>query len=190
MSQLFAHYHANFILQFNTYLAWIIYTFYRHRRELNEYLGSSNEGISQSHFLRMLVLGCFDMFITLPTQVIALVISAMDSAPFRFYNGWAYIHSDWGPNLQPKSLWSTGKWTVFIVHWDEWLYPFFALVFFALFGLTPEARKGYRRFFRMLCRPFGAKHVVITDEVLSEVVFKSGKGADASYTSNSFSVTV
>lgn len=138
----------------------------------------------------MLALGCFDMFITLPIQVIALFISAMDSAPFRFYNGWTYIHSDWGPNLEPQSLWSTSKWTVFIVHWDEWLYPFFALVFFTLFGLTPENRKGYRRFFRVLCRPFGTKHVVITDEVLLEVVFKSGKGADASYTSKSFSATV
>lgn len=169
-------------------IARIIYTFYRHRRELNEYLGSVDEGISQSHFLRMLALGCFDMFITLPIQVIALFISAMDSPPFRFYKGWTYIHSDWGPNLEPKSLWSTSKWTVFIVHWDEWLYPFFALVFFTLFGLTPEARKGYRRLFRVLCRPFRAKQEAIAEEVFSDIVFKSGKGIGASYTSNSFSV--
>lgn len=97
--------------------ARIIYTFYKHRKELHEYLGSSDERISPSHFLRMLALGCFDMIITLPIQLVALVTSALNQLPFQFYNGWSYLHSDWEPALFSKESWSMEKLTIFLVHW-------------------------------------------------------------------------
>lgn len=164
--------------------ARIIYTFYKHRKELHEYLGSSDERISPSHFLRMLALGCFDMIITLPIQLVALVTSALNQLPFQFYNGWSYLHSDWEPALFSKESWSMEKLTIFLVHWDEWLYPFFALVFFALFGLSPEAKEGYRRFFRSLGGPLGSKQAASTDVVSSAVIFKSRKCEDMTYTSD------
>jgi len=171
------------------YAPYIIYSFYRRRKEMKEYFDSSDEGLSQSHIYRMLALGCFDTVITLPVTIVVLVVSILHAKPFEFYQGWTYTHSNWGPALIPKNAWSTDKWAVFTVHWGEWLMPFIALVFFTLFGLTQAAKEGYRRLFRFLCKPFGTKQVVGTGEVLPEVVFKTGKQTTATSMSGSSSNT-
>lgn len=151
---------------------------------MNEYLDSSDEGISQSHLLRMLGLGCFNVFFALPINVTSDVIFIISQDSLQFYQGWTAIHSDWKPILFPKSLWSAEKWNSFTVHWDEWINPFTALMFFALFGLTPEARKGYRRFFRFFGRLLGAKLTGDMEDELPEVVFRSGRGTNVTIPSN------
>lgn len=152
---------------------------------MSDHLDSSAAEIDQIEFLRMFALGCFDAFITLPINSMGLVINIVATSPlFTFYQGWTFIHSEWGPVLTPKSLWSTTKFGVFSVYWNEWINPFFALVFFALFGLTPGARKGYRTLFRALRRLFGAKQGGSTEEGLPDVVFKSGRGTNTTATSN------
>lgn len=152
---------------------------------MNEHLNSFDAELNQSHIYRVFALGCFDAFITLPITITNLVLNIERTRPlFNFYQGWAYIHSDWEPVLVPKSVWSATNMFVFTVHWDEWINPFFALVFFALFGLTPEARKGYRRFFRFLRRPFNVTQGDKTEEGLPEVVFRNGRGTNATATSN------
>lgn len=103
---------------------------------------------------------------------------------FNFYQGWTFIHSNWEPVIIPKSIWSTTKLGVFSVHWDEWINPFFALIYFTLFGLTPEARKGYRKLVCLVWRPFGATQGDGTKEGLPDVVFKSGRGTNSTATSN------
>lgn len=101
-------------------------------------------------------MGCFNSFITLPITFTGLVSNVIGSGPsFNFYQGWTFIHSSWEPVLVPNSIWASFKWSAFSVYWDEWVNPFFALVFFALFGLTPEAMKGYRNALRCLIRTFG-----------------------------------
>lgn len=142
---------------------------------MNEYFDSSGEGLSQSHFYRMIALGCFDTFITLPVTIVVFVVSILHAKPLEFYQGWTYTHSNWGPALVPKKSWSTDKWAVFTVHWGEWLMPFIALVFFALFGLTPEARGGYCRLLHRLCKPFFSTQANSKKEILPEAVFKSGR---------------
>lgn len=67
---------------------------------------------------------------------------------------------------------------MFTVHWGEWLMPFIALVFFALFGLTPEARSGYCRVIRRLCTPFFSPQANSKEEELAEAVFKSGRDSE------------
>lgn len=155
---------------------------------MSEYLNSTEEQLSQSHFYRMLALGCFNIFIILPVSTILLASDIIDEGTqFAFYQGWSAIHSNWEPVLGTKSSWSTDKWSVFIVHWNEWINPFFALVFFALFGLTTEANEGYRRLFRFLCRPFGAKKSTSVGEPFPEVVFKTGMGSIVTVMSNTIS---
>jgi len=171
------------------YTPRIVHTFYRHRREMNEYLGSSDEGLSQSHFNRMLALGCFDILITLPIVIILLVVDIFASAHFEFYQGWTYIHTEWEAALVPKSEWSATIWDRFLLRWDEWINPFFALVFFILFGLTPEARDGYRRLFRFLIKPLGVKSTAGTAEILPDAIFKDGKDLNETVTSNTSSDT-
>lgn len=146
---------------------------------MKQHLNSLGADLNESYFFRMFALGCFDSFITLPIAITSLATSIMQEGPlFNFYQGWALIHSDWEPAFFSKSIWSTEKMAVFSVYWDEWIHPFFALVFFALFGLTPEARKGYRRLFRILRRPFGASQRDITEEDLPDFVFKCEGGTD------------
>lgn len=154
---------------------------------MNEYLDSTGEGLSQSHFNRMLALGCFDIFITLPIVIILLVIDILDGGKFEFYQGWTYIHTQWEASPVPKSEWSATIWNRFLLRWDEWINPFYAVVFFLLFGLTPEARDGYRRVFHFLARPFRAQRANSTEDVLPDVIFKSGKDLHESITSNTSS---
>lgn len=157
---------------------------------MNEYLDSTgaDEGLSQSHFNRMLALGCFDILITLPIVIILLVIDILDGGNFEFYQGWTYIHTQWGAAPVPKSEWSATIWNRFLLRWDEWINPFYALVFFVLFGLTSEARNGYRRFFRFLGTPFRVERADSTaEDVLPDAIFKSGKDLNESYSSNTSS---
>lgn len=151
---------------------------------MNEFLDSGDDGLSQSHLYWMLILGCFDIFVTLPISIVTLVVSLVSTHPFQFYEGWSFVHSNWEPALISKSAWSLVKIDVFSVHWDEWLNPFLALVFFALFGLTKEAKRGYLKFFRSIGRPFGTVQVDSTEGVLPAAVFKSGGGTSVVAMSN------
>lgn len=164
--------------------ARIIYTFYRHSREMRGRLDSSTTELDQSQFFRMFTLGCFDSIITLPTSVTSLVGNIVLTSPqLDFYQGWTFIHSDWEPSLVPKSMWSMDKWEAFSVYWDAWINPFFALVFFALFGLTPGARKGYRRFFHFVGKPLGVRPAEEVKDSLPEM-FGEGGAVNITDTSN------
>lgn len=150
---------------------------------MSNHLGSFGAELNQSQFFRMFALGCFDSFITLPITFTGLVSNVIGSGPsFNFYQGWTFIHSNWEPVLVPKSIWASFKWSAFSVYWDQWVNPFFALVFFALFGLTPEAREGYRRAFRCISRPFGVQR----EESVKDLpgMFEHGGVTNASATSN------
>lgn len=152
---------------------------------MSDHLDSFDAELNQSQFFRMFALGCFDSLITLPISLMTLVVNIAGNGPrFKFYQGWTAIHSGWEPLIVPKSIWSTSKWVVVSVHWDEWISPFWALVFFSLFGLTSEARQGYRGLFQFIGRPFGIKQRANTEEGLPDVVFQSGRGTNATLASN------
>lgn len=150
---------------------------------MNEHFGSSETELNRSQFFRLFALGCFDSFITLPISFMALVTNIVGSGPlFNFYQGWSLIHSNWGPVFSPKSVWATLKWSIFSVYWDEWFNPFYALVFFALFGLTPEAREWYYKAFRCVSRPFGVQREESVKDLRG--MFEHGGVTNASATSN------
>lgn len=152
---------------------------------MKDYLDSCDAELSQSHFYRMLALGCFDSFITLPLSITTMVTNIVEiGADFNFYQGWTFIHSGWEPELFRKSRWSMSKWNKLTVYWVEWSNAFLALAFFALFGLTLEARRRYHRLFYLLCRPFQAKKEAVAEKELPEAVFKSGRRTDVTITSN------
>lgn len=152
---------------------------------MRKVLDSCNAEPSQNDFYRLLALCCFDSLITLPITIIDLVVIIVSLGPlFTFYQGWTFLHTDWEPILTPKSTWSTLKWSVFGVHWNEWINVFLSLIFFALFGLTREAKKRYRRFLHLLRKPFGMKQQATRDEELPDVVFTSGRGTNVTLTSN------
>lgn len=152
---------------------------------MREHLNSLDTELDRSQFLRMFTLGCFDALITLPISITGVVTNVVgNDSLLTFYQGWTFIHSDWEPVLTSKSVWSTDRMSALSVYWDEWINPFYALVFFALFGLTPDAREGYRRFFRYLRRPFGVTQGDNTEEGFPDVVFQNGRGTNVTATSN------
>lgn len=153
---------------------------------MNDHLDSIDAELNQSQFFQLFALGCFDSLIILPIGITSLAADIVDEgAQFKFYQGWSLIHSDWAPVLLPKRIWSTLGWNEFSVYWSEWINPFFALVFFTLFGLTPEARKGYRNCFHFLGSPLGVGQTTTSEEGLPEVVFKSGRGTNTADTGSS-----
>lgn len=151
---------------------------------MSNHLDSFGAQLNQSQFFRIFALGCFDSFITLPITITRMVINIVRTVPqFTFYPGWTSIHSNWEPGLLPKSKWSISKLGVFEINWDEWVNPFYAMVFFGLFGLTADARKGYRRFFYFIRRPFCVRQAESVQDSLPEM-FENGGEASITVMSN------
>lgn len=152
---------------------------------MSDHLNSTDTEPSERDFFRVFALGCFDAFITQAISITIMVKNtAVDGPYLTFYQGWSFIHSDWEPASIPKSMWSTSKGAASAVYWDKWVNLVYALVFFALFGLTSDARKGYHRFYRFLGRPFGIGQAESMEDELPGAVFKSGRGTNATATSN------
>jgi hypothetical protein len=145
-------------------IAKIIYVFYRHKRATNEFF-QSNGSINRNAYCRALALGLtlasVDALLLAPTAIIAVAVNAELIASSRglfpsFYAGWDLVHSDWAPISIPYSfLMSRGFWPMLDQYLQIWTSPAFALVTFALFGLTLEARATYLRGMNSLGKMFG-----------------------------------
>ena len=75
----------------------------------------------------------------------------------------------------PASDWSTsGTWSVFTVKWDEWVYVLHAVVFFGVFGTTPEMRHYYWSALWFIPERCGYKRPRASEaETVSDVEFNS-----------------
>ena len=154
----------------------MIFTYFRHNRDLNGAL-ASNASIDRNGFLKLLVLGGFDVIMTLPFAVMVLVTDLLFDGGISFWPGWKAIHSDFStiPTATSEEWKAGGFWTIFIIRFDQWINPVFALAFFLLFGLTEHKRSWYRSIFWKAMKPFGFKSRV--DPVVSSIAFGSGPGA-------------
>ena len=158
--------------------ARLIFTYFRHNRDLNRAL-ASNASIDRNGFLKLLALGVFDVIITMPLAVIQLVTDLLIVGNISFWPGWKAVHSSYStiPQLTTQEWKSAGFWTVFIIKFNQWIFPAYAIVFFLLFGTTKQKRSWYRNIFWKAMRPFGLKPRV--DPVTSDVVFGSGPGVNS-----------
>ncbi|VDB95781.1 unnamed protein product [Peniophora sp. CBMAI 1063] len=125
--------------------------FYRHSREINQFLRSNNS-VSRANYFRILVLASIDILLTLPMGVatIFLVVkAAVSSGNFPFYFGWTFDHTGWQPeSFSYASIVSEGPFSVAQIYFVQWTSSVLALVIFGLFGLTSEARASY---WRIIC---------------------------------------
>jgi hypothetical protein len=123
----------------------------------------SNGSVSRRLYFRILALACVDILLTLPLGVINATSQILnevrffssDEGSFRLYYGWDTIHSDWGPIAVPYSEqvgWFMGR---FVLYLEFWTSPILAIVIFAFFGLTAEARATYWRGFCFVAKIFG-----------------------------------
>jgi hypothetical protein len=134
--------------------AKIGYAFYRHSRETNQFL-HSNASVNRQNYIRILILACVDIFLTLPIGIITIIGQVITSllipnpSPeprYPFYFGWDFIHSDWDPEVLPYSeVVESGRWAVTGLYFESWISPVLAVTTFAPFDLTSEARATYWR---------------------------------------------
>jgi hypothetical protein len=95
-------------------------------------------------------------------QIIGGIHSTLSGFHYQFYLGWSFVHSNWGPFALPYSaLAENGFWTVFEAYFSSWASVVLAIVIFALFGLTSEARATYSLGICSLGRLFGWTPVIL-----------------------------
>ena len=137
---------------------------------------ASNASIDRNRFFKLLVLGVFDVMITMPSQIIELVTNLFIVGSISFWPGWKVIHSDFStiPTATSEEWKARGFWTIFEVRFYQWINPVFALAFFLLFGLTEQKRSWYRSIFWRAVKPFGFRPRV--DPVVSSIAFGSVPG--------------
>lgn len=113
--------------------------------------------ISRGIYSRVMALGCVEALFTLPVSIF-MFISDIQPPPNEFYPGWKAVHANFSTiPMNPASNWSKDVWFTITVIWELWTNPVIAFAFFALFGLTEEARLTYRKFFCAVMRPLGLK---------------------------------
>lgn len=118
-------------------------------------LASGNSSLSFSRYLRLMLLACIDMMVTVPMGVASVVIGNA-GVPLAPWISWEETHFDFGRvALYPAFFWRNAKFFSMGIELTRWLFPVSAFVFFALFGFASEARKNYAKAFWFVMKPFG-----------------------------------
>ncbi len=154
---------------FFNHLALTLSTFLRHRKEMNDFL-SSGRNMTRNKYNRLMVIACLDTAFNVPMLIINFIsdILRRRESPLNHpYKSWENVHDDEGglePGLSlssivqtPARAWSTTTWNVFALKWDEWVYVLHAIIFFSVFGTTPEMRQYYRSAFWFIPKRCGYK---------------------------------
>ncbi|KLO09461.1 fungal pheromone STE3G-protein-coupled receptor [Schizopora paradoxa] len=165
--------------------------FWRHRKEMNEFLSSSQDN-SRDKYTRLMLIACLDFIPNVPVLLIKIITSIMageDTTLNYPYISWKNVHD--GPGIRvpnatlsfilqtPKSVWSTNAWGVFELNWIEWIYVVYAISFFGVFGAAPEVRRCFWYVFWFIPERMGWRRTRPFDvETLSDFVFDSKVGSE------------
>ncbi len=153
---------------------------------MNEFL-SSGRVITHNKYNRLMLIACLDTLFELPIAIVDVVtniVKGKDSSLNQPYISWKNVHDGAGGNIpgsslnsilqEPASEWSTNKWEVFTLKWNEWIYVLHAIIFFSVFGTTPEMRQYYRSAFWFIPERLGYKKRRVSEvETVSDVAFNS-----------------
>lgn len=155
---------------------------------MHEFL-SSNQDITSNRYNRLMAIACLDTIFNLPVIISVIVTSVLQGKEsVASYDSWKHVHgigtlpgfSNANVSLSsilqtPDSEWSTGGWeAVLNVKWNEWIYVLHAVVFFSVFGTTPEMRQYYRAAFWFVPEGLGYKKQRVSEaETLSDIAFNS-----------------
>ncbi|VDB86864.1 unnamed protein product [Peniophora sp. CBMAI 1063] len=122
--------------------------FYRQRRAINQFSRSDNS-VSSTNYLRILVLASLDLIFTLPVGILSFALYPLESGEdgaLPFFPGWTSVHTDWAPrSISYAKVQASGPLVVARTYFIPWTAPVLAFAIFGLFGLTREARASYRR---------------------------------------------
>ncbi len=119
--------------------------------------------------------------------IVTQILQGKDSSLNNPYISWKNVHDGAGGNLPglslssilqvPASAWGVDAWGVFTTKWTEWLYVLHAVMFFSVFGTTPEMRQFYRSAVWFIPERCGYKRRRVSEvETISDVAFNSNPG--------------
>lgn len=139
-------------------LAFILITFSRRRKEMEEFY-STNNSISRGHYFRLIAIASFDLLLTFPTgimnMVLDIVVELENHLNLRSYHSWAYAHQYIHIINTSDSSWRASHINLIVQYYNWWrgiVYPF---LFFFLFGTTTKMRGRYKNFFWICVKPLG-----------------------------------
>ena len=138
---------------------------------MKEFFATNDSSISRFNYYRVLLLGAFDILVTLPVGIIGLISSYTVAGKLELYTGWTTTHASWDPQAMPISFWRSPWQYNLSVRSIEWTPVFLAFVFFLLFGLTEEAKCTYSRTFWTIAKIFG--FMPAPRAVISNMIFES-----------------
>ncbi|KZV66393.1 STE3-domain-containing protein [Peniophora sp. CONT] len=147
------------LVSVTVYYPRVARTFYRQSRDLNRFL-QSNDSVSRTNYIRLLVLASVDILLTLPIGIVSIVLALSQSLSLSLpiYLGWTFDHTDWEPEgFSYAGLLAEGTPIVAQVYFIHWTSPVLAFIIFGLFGMIPEARTSYWRVVCIVCGWFGWK---------------------------------
>ncbi len=130
-----------------------IYHLYRRRRQFGQIM-SSNHGLNQNRYLRLMCLALIEILGTIPACSFLLAYSF--KLGYLPWVSWADTHSDFSRVIQVASnIWKPYSVLHSVVEFFRWSFVACAFIFFAFFGFADEARRHYRLVYTSLASRIG-----------------------------------
>lgn len=132
---------------FLRHLALAFRWFWIRRRQFQTVLASSASPYNQSRYVRMLALTAVDMLVFFPACFGGL-LRHLKASHLQSYPSWASVHSAFNRHyaISAEDM-SQSPDTLASLLLSRWLCPVSAFIFFAMFGLSQEARQAYMQVF-------------------------------------------
>ena len=130
-----------------------IYHFYKRGRQFSQVM-SSNRGLNQSRYFRLMCLSMIEIFGTIPLA--SWVLSLNAKAGFVPWVGFAALHQDFDLIYQiPSVVWKNYHISHVLFEFYRWSLVACAFTFFGFFGFADEARRHYRLVYTSLASRVG-----------------------------------
>ncbi|KAH8984400.1 STE3-domain-containing protein [Lactarius deliciosus] len=124
------------------YCFMTIYHFHKRGRQFSQIM-SSNRGLNQSRYFRLMCLALIEVLGTIPLA--SFVLSYNIRLGFHKWVSWADTHSNYQRIIQISSIvWKSDNVARILYEFNRWSLVMCAFIFFAFFGFADEARKHYR----------------------------------------------
>lgn len=115
----------------------------------------SNGTMTSNRYIRLMALCILDMVLNVPLTVVVMALAASE---LNFpYTSWSKIHEGFNAvGLFGPQFYASGQHRIELA---RWVYPVAAFIFFAIFGLTADARAPYKRMISSMTQSAGLKRL-------------------------------
>ncbi|KAF8905142.1 fungal pheromone STE3G-protein-coupled receptor [Mucidula mucida] len=130
---------------------------FKHRRaQFNSLLSAHSTHLDSRRYFRLMAIAGVDVAFTVPTASLVLYLNAQPGL-LSPWLGWEDTHFGFEQvNVFPAVLWRQSGVAATALELTRWFMPFTAVVFFAVFGLTQDARRRYMKLFGVVKTKLGA----------------------------------